>query len=311
MSMIRSIRIYITERCNANCPTCFNKQSRSTSELPYDKFCEICNMFVENNVQHLKIMGGEPTLHHDFYRMVEYAQSKFAYVHIFTNAINDIISNVQLREEDSIVYNFNFSKSLTFSKLLPNQPGKRALEIQINSSTDEERLLLEINRIYMLLPQKVICVLTLDCTENIFLEREVLVKKYIRIWKYCEQKSIPLYQDHKIPLCWIYGTEVPIIHEKKSICNIECAGLIDSNGNLKHCNQFPNELINIYDNGKLLPYKIICNHLKLAHNKIEQKALEKICTTCVLYGKNCNGGCFISKDNITRDDIINCSNFPK
>lgn len=309
--MIRSIRVYITEQCNANCPTCFNKQNRSNVNMPFNKFCDICDLFSTNGVQHIKIMGGEPTIHTDFSRMVEYAQQKFQYVHIFTNSINDNITEVNLRENDSIIYNFNFSKCITLSKLLPNSLGNRALEIQISTSTDEEKILPEILRIYKLQPQRVTCVLTLDCTENIFIYKDVLIKKYKRIWDFCEQNSIPLYQDHKIPLCWIYGTQIPIIHDKKSICSIDCAGLIDASGNLKHCNQHPNELVNIYDGENLLPYDIICNYLKLAHNKIEQVALEKICITCVLYGRNCNGGCFTSKEHITKDDILKFSDFPK
>lgn len=309
--MIRSIRIYITEKCNANCPTCFNSNSRTNAELSFQKFEKICNLFSQNGIEHIKIMGGEPTIHPLFNEFILYAQSKFKYVHVFTNAINDIIINLRLREDDCIVYNFAFSKCINSDKLLLQQPGKRALEIQIGVNTHVEHLLNEILRVYSLATDKVTCVLTMDCTENIFKNKSILREKYLKIWKYCQDNKIPLYQDHKIPLCWLAGTGIPVLYNDTSICDIQCAGLIDAQGNLKHCNQFPEPLINIFDNEKILPYEIICNYIKLAHHNIAKTALEKICISCIFYGSKCNGGCFISKSKIYAQDIINNSIFPK
>lgn len=255
-------------------------------------------------------MGGEPTIHPHFHKFIAYAQEKFPFVHIFTNAINENIRSVNLRENDSIVYNFTFSKFINANQLLLDKPGKRALEVQIGVLTPTETIMSEIERVCSISPNRLFCVLTLDCTENIFKNKEVLKTKYLEVWNYCCDNEILLYQDHKIPLCWLAGTNIPMVFNTSSLCSMQCAGLIDAQGNLKHCNQFPDTLINIFQDGKLLPYEIICNYLRSAHYKIEGISLDKICKSCILFGEQCNGGCFIAKQNISASDIVHNSVFP-
>ena len=33
-----AVRFYVTEKCNASCPNCFNAQTRSNSEMDLTKF---------------------------------------------------------------------------------------------------------------------------------------------------------------------------------------------------------------------------------------------------------------------------------
>ena len=110
--MIRSIRVYITEKCNADCPTCFNKDERSSASMSFEMFRQICDLFSENGIGHIKIMGGEPTLHPEFKDFVAYSQTKFAHIHLFTNGVTNKLQQLNLREGDSIVYNFRFADSL-------------------------------------------------------------------------------------------------------------------------------------------------------------------------------------------------------
>ncbi len=308
--MIRSIRVYITEKCNADCPTCFNKDERSSASMSFEMFRQICDLFSENGIGHIKIMGGEPTLHPEFKDFVAYSQTKFAHIHLFTNGVTNKLQQLNLREGDSIVYNFRFADSLNEEKLLLRQPGKRAIEIQINASANPEKIIKDIQRVSSIDANRIVNVLTLDCTANIFLCKDEFVRKYVSIWKYCLAHNYKLYQDHKIPLCWLYGTDIPLIYDTESKCKIECSGLIDASGYLKYCNQYQEPLIQIFDNGKIIPYDIILNYLKQAHYKIQHDVLSKICKSCILYDKNCNGGCFMGKDYILCSDVINNTRFP-
>ena len=45
------------------------------------------------------------------------------------------------------------------------------------------------------------------------------------------------------------------------------------------------------------------NYLSMKFKNIQYTSLSKICKDCVFYDKYCNGGCFISKDIISKSDI--------
>ena len=85
-------------------------------------------------------MGGEPTLHPNFNLLIQIAQEHFEMVSIFTNAINNKIQTISLREKDGINYNFRFYSYLSSDKLLLDQPGYRALEVLISVDGDIEAI---------------------------------------------------------------------------------------------------------------------------------------------------------------------------
>ncbi|MDR0604623.1 MAG: 4Fe-4S cluster-binding domain-containing protein [Bacteroidales bacterium] len=58
---LNSIRIYLTESCNANCSHCFNKNIRNEGHMSFDIAKNLFAYLKENNVCKLKMMGGEPT----------------------------------------------------------------------------------------------------------------------------------------------------------------------------------------------------------------------------------------------------------
>ena len=60
--MEKSIRFYVTEKCNAACPSCFNSNFREVREMNVAKFSLLCDYFSEKGYTLLKIMGGEPTV---------------------------------------------------------------------------------------------------------------------------------------------------------------------------------------------------------------------------------------------------------
>ena len=62
-----SLRLCLTEECNAQCPHCFNSPYREKEYMDTSKLFE----FYEANKKPLqnmaiKVMGGEPTLHPEF-----------------------------------------------------------------------------------------------------------------------------------------------------------------------------------------------------------------------------------------------------
>ena len=165
---MKSIRFYITEKCNARCRNCFNREERNSSQMEIDKFEELCDFFSTNGYALLKVMGGEPTLHPQFEEMMLLAQQYFPQISLFTNGMSDSLLKFRPREKDNVVYNFNFNHALNSERLLLNQPGKRSLEIQIKQNTNTEKLINDIKRIYNIAGERVYPNLTLDCVSDIF-----------------------------------------------------------------------------------------------------------------------------------------------
>lgn len=275
--------------------------------MQLDKFERLCAYFKDNKVPILKIMGGEPTLHPDFKLITEIAQKYFKGVAVFTNGLSEKLQNFNPRKTDVITYNFKFSKKISVDNLMLDKKGGRGLEIQISEKTNVDALMDEIKRVTSY--GKIHINFTLDCTENIFLHRKEIALKYEKLWLQCKEIGIVAGKDHSVPLCFLYGTKIPM-KSAKSICRLDCTGLIDADYNLRHCNQFSDHLINMFVGDRIIPYNILVNYLTFKHIKLQDTALDKICRDCVFYGKNCNGGCFVAKDNITKEDILNNTDFP-
>ena len=100
---MKSIRVLITDKCNASCSNCINKAIRTEScFIDFLRFKAIAQYFSENNVSRIRIMGGEPTIHPEFREIVSYSQTLFSRVTVFTNGLNNSILDFLPRESDSI-----------------------------------------------------------------------------------------------------------------------------------------------------------------------------------------------------------------
>lgn len=307
---MKSIRVLLTEQCNANCAFCINKTTRGSSLMDVPRFKHMCDYFKRNHITGIKIMGGEPTTHPHCIEMLEMAQQSFQKVSLFTNAINDTILQFKPRKNDGINYNFSFYKTLSKKKLLLDYPGYRALEIIIHKDTDEKNILKSILSLTRGETKRFSILLTLNCTEDIFAHRNILVYKIEKIFSTCKEAGLQTSFDHSIPICFIYGTKIPIFR-KGAFCDLSCAGLIDADFNLCFCNQHPQKLINLFnEQGEILPIQILENHLKYIHFQNQITALNKICLNCIFFDRMCNGGCFITNRTITINSILQNTALP-
>lgn len=288
-----SMRILITESCNSKCLNCFNSAYRGRGGIDEKTYNRLCEYLSHNNIKRVKIMGGEPTVHPLFERIITISQSYFQSVIIFTNALNNRITNIQPRINDTIVYNFNLiSSSFNKDKFLLDQPGRRRLEVQIGSKTNIEYLLSKLS-FFSNTPNLKIN-LTLDCMENIFDCKVELEKKFIAISDYIKNTLKTDYVvDHKIPLCF-WSKDVGITD---SLCSIDCAGLIDSSLRLRYCNQYEETLCNLVDaSGNFIPFDKLLSKLAIGYASKNDIIMRKGCNNCVYFPHKCNGGCFAHKD---------------
>ena len=302
----KAMRVYVTEQCNAKCPNCFNAKSRSSNEMSVEDFTELCEYLKQNGVSLLKIMGGEPTIHNDFTKIVDIAQKSFDEIVIFSNGTTDSIKDIKLRENDVIVYNFTFNKVFSKEKMYFEVGGKRSFEVQVKKTTDEKELvqrILELDK-----DNSVRISLTLDCTANIFAEKSVVLPKLQYIEKELLVNKLDFSYDHMIPLCYLYKTGLHV--SNSCMCSLLTSGLISADLSLKFCNQHSKTLVSLKENERFIPWNIVDNYIQKAFYEIRAKALDKYCLNCVFFNKKCNGGCWIPKDTISKEDVLNNTLFP-
>lgn len=287
----KAIRVFIAEGCNASCPNCFNREIRGNAEMDPIVFQDLCNYLRESRFTAIKVMGGEPTMHSQFKTMIEIAQRYFHNVSIFTNAINDELLTIVLRDSDTVVYNMNFASQLTPNKLLLNQPGKRSLKIQISENSNVNTIIAIIEKWISFSPDRIKPSFTFDCTQNIFLNKDILIEKLAKLENEMEKRQIHYGYDHKIPKC--FCSQTAVLHYPSGLCRPETAGLIDTKLNLHYCNQFHENLISLKNVcGTFIPWNVAKNYILKAFYKRQLDILEGPCATCAFFGIACNGGCW-------------------
>jgi MoaA/NifB/PqqE/SkfB family radical SAM enzyme len=107
------MNLIITDRCNRACPYCFAQEKVRLSDgkmgMRFISFAdmEYCMEFLQRSRRRdLKLLGGEPTLHPEFNRIVEAALSRKLKVLVFTNGLwTDEVCEFVARTKNS---SFNF-----------------------------------------------------------------------------------------------------------------------------------------------------------------------------------------------------------
>lgn len=311
MTLHNRMRILLTENCNANCEYCFNKDIRETKEMSKDKAKIMLDMLSQNGVKIIKIMGGEPTVHSSFLEMYNLMQQKFELVYLFTNSLNDEILKIKPRVYDSITYNLLFiHDDYNFQKLLPERSFKRSFEVVIHSNVDAD---LVIHKIKLISNKKtelgnkdiIRFNLTLDCTEDIFKLKNKICSKYWKILRFLKQfRKEYVSFDHNIPKCfWPKELREELkefgILSNRTICNQSCAGLINSNFEIAHCNQLPAFRENLFEtkNGKeqIISFQKLRKIIMSSNLKKISYVLNTHCINCEHSLDSCNGGCMMHK----------------
>lgn len=306
---LTQMRVYVTENCNAKCSSCFNANSRGNEEMLPDVFEELCGYLSQNGITSLKIMGGEPTVHKEFFQIIDIAKKFFPKIAIFTNALNENIQKVLLREHDSIIYNFTFASVYTTDTFVLQQPGYRSLEVLVRANTDEKLLLQKLLAILNLGKGRLATSFTLDCTSNILQSKSILSQKLRFLIESFQIHNLSYVFDHKLPLCFLYKAGVNVV-QNDALCRFEDCGLIDASLNLRFCNQFPDKLISLKQHGQFVPWSIVKNRLMLKYFQNQIAILSKACKDCIFYDSKCNGGCWMGKDSISGNDVYKFSGFP-
>jgi len=189
--------------------------------------------------------------------------------------------------------------------------GGRMFETQISSDCNVNHIKDVLSRARQVLDsRKMGIALTLNCIEDIFTNKKIIIEKWNEIAEFIHQDLHMEHNiDHNIPFCFFMGSSMKI-KTNRSLCSIKCAGLITAKMQLQYCNQSQDILDEIKYGERFIPFEILENRLKEYYYKKMAGNSEKMCRDCVLFERKCNGGCFMHKDFIKREAIIEHSDLP-
>jgi len=84
----QSIFLYITEKCQLNCKHCYlGKRLKRKSEMSFDQIVTYLKIWKEMGTERVCFIGGEPTLHSELRKAIEYA-NKLGYGEITMECLN-------------------------------------------------------------------------------------------------------------------------------------------------------------------------------------------------------------------------------
>lgn len=83
----RRIYFQITRNCNLECPACFIKAQKGGQHVPTSAVMEIATFMGQNGLMEVRLTGGEPTTHPDFFDILHKFQDENIYVSVATNGV--------------------------------------------------------------------------------------------------------------------------------------------------------------------------------------------------------------------------------
>lgn len=85
----RRIYFQITRNCTLECPACFIKAERGGDHVPTSSIMEIARFMGRHGLMEVRLTGGEPTTHPDFFKILHKFQEENVYVSVATNGVLD------------------------------------------------------------------------------------------------------------------------------------------------------------------------------------------------------------------------------
>ena len=126
---LKEISIEIIRKCPNNCVHCSSCSSIDRNEIiSYDKFCEVVNDAYKLGLKALCFSGGEPLLHPDICKMIDYVNSYGIDVYIYTSgiyyengkfkSIPDSLLNHMKNKVKKLIFNVEASCDYTYDKIM-------------------------------------------------------------------------------------------------------------------------------------------------------------------------------------------------
>ncbi len=98
----RRIYLQITRNCNLSCSYCFIKANAGGQHAPTSAIMDLADFMGENGLMEVRLTGGEPTTHPDFFSILHRFKERHVYVSLATNGVMDRRTIEALCEEKDL-----------------------------------------------------------------------------------------------------------------------------------------------------------------------------------------------------------------
>lgn len=157
--IIKTVYIEITNKCNLNCATCYNRSglNRERRELSCAQIEDIIRIFTPYGLKRVLISGGEPTLHTEFESILDlpakYPEMSFGIVTNGTNHNRKLIDTVNTNKRFKLQISLdgsndemnartrgagNFNKTVEFARMIRAAGEKPLLKMVISQSNADD-----------------------------------------------------------------------------------------------------------------------------------------------------------------------------
>lgn len=309
-----TLRIVVTEKCNENCPHCFNAGTRLKGEMDASMLIDFMRASKQYTVrQPYMIMGGEPMLHPRIGDILYEAIKATGVVKLYTNGnsldalINDSgLLNFHQRGNLFIIFNayaIDLKKLNSYLKMLNPKYCGFHLVVPMNSDAAYRKI-----REIISVNQNFTFVISPDTTLDLL--NEQTADSYRKTWVNFlttinhEMKNNFSGMDHRFPFCFYTVEMLQKLAEKNlsdcALGYIGCdghgmLGLVQTNFDLYHCNQTGIKLGSLLKDNKLVSYEEILKML-LKGSALKKQVIMKNekCQSCQSLDM-CLLGCFSKK----------------
>ena len=299
------INLMVTKKCNQACPYCFAAEAMRNAEdegsMTFAECAHCIDFLVESGGTTVSLLGGEPTLHPDFERIVDYALTNGVNTCVFSNLL--FSQGFQCLHAVDIVANIN---SLDFYSA-----GQLA-NIRRNLDSYADRIMLGFN-IYTL-DKSYLGVLDL-VNEHCLAKRQlrvgiasptpdqtnrfVPVEDFSKVGEYvvelsreCSKRGIQIRYDCGFVRCMFHEKEIDELEELGATAKFRCGTPVDVGPGLRAWHCFP---LSSYPSVDVMRFSTV-GHLRrvLAQMYGSYRAFgaRKGCPTCQHKKRGlCHGGC--------------------
>ena len=186
--MLKEISIEIIRKCPNKCLHCSSLSSEDCTEIiPFKKFKEVVNGVKKLGLKTICFSGGEPFLHPEIVKMVQYVYNKGLQCYIYSSGIYmDVLKNRSSIPEEilqgiqgkvkKIIFNIEATNEDTYSTIMGTQGSLKFLKQSIES-TINRGIIVEGHFVPMKLNQKMWL---------IFVNAWVFLKLVFCVWLYME-----------------------------------------------------------------------------------------------------------------------------
>ncbi|MEW6002371.1 MAG: radical SAM/SPASM domain-containing protein [Nitrospirota bacterium] len=109
ISALQYIQFYPTFECNLSCKFCFNRGILSKEKVSINSFRKIVSIMTDIGIREIDILGGEPTLHPEFDRLIEIIYNSKLPTNISTNGTNIKLLESLAKNFDCALINIGIS----------------------------------------------------------------------------------------------------------------------------------------------------------------------------------------------------------